>query len=343
MNPEMDKERERYERAEALRVLPSTPDPELSAGRLEARRRHLLAEFEREAEPAAVGEESRRGWWRPRIAFAAVATTAVLGLGLGLGLYGSPAPLDAPPPASAGSVRLLERAALAAAARPQVPVSAGQYAYMKVTGHTTVLSENASGGMDRMWEAEDMEQWTSVDGSRPTLQRKDGQDTMLPSGPDRGSLHSPTYAYAAGLPTDPGALLKLIHEDAEENHGAGSGSTTGPDQAAFIAIGDLLRSAVVPPGTTAALYRAATRIPGVVVVPDAVDAAGRRGTAVARVHDGERAEWIFDRATARFLGTRTVLTEDSAWGRRGTVVASLAVTGSGISDTAGGTPVVRDR
>ncbi|MCP9974253.1 hypothetical protein [Streptomyces somaliensis] len=73
-------------------------------------------------------------------------------------------------------------------------------------------------------------------------------------------------------------------------------------------------------------------------MPDAVDAAGRRGVAVARVHAGERKEWVLDKSTARFLGERTVLLEDSAWGEKGTVVSSAALVASGIVDDAGQTP-----
>jgi hypothetical protein len=252
--------------------------------------------------------------------------------------FGSPgAPLTVPP-ASAASVELLERAALTAATTPQTKVRDGQYSYVKTVGHTSVLSETKAGKMELLRENEAMEQWTSVDGSERTRQRKDGNDNLLPGTPGRGNLNSPTYNFLAALPTDPDALLKRIRDDAEKNHGAGSDSTTGPDQEAFITIGDLLRNGVTPPGTTAALYRAAALIPGVDVVPDAVDAAGRNGVAVARTHDGERTEWILDKSTARLLGERTVLVENNAWGTAGTVVTSVAVIKYGIVDEAGQTP-----
>jgi hypothetical protein len=252
--------------------------------------------------------------------------------------FGSPGAPHNVPPASAASVELLERAALAAATTPQTKVRDGQYSYVKTVGHTSVLSETKAGEMELLRQDEAMEQWTSVDGSERTLQRKDGNDNLLPGTPGRGNLNSPTYDFLAALPADPDALLKRIRDDAEKNHGAGSDSTTGPDQEAFVTIGDLLRNGVTPPGTTAALYRAAALIPGVDVVPDAVDAAGRNGVAVARTHDGERTEWIFDKSTARLLGERTVLVENNAWGAAGTVLTSVAVITYGIVDEAGQTP-----
>ncbi|WP_435060414.1 CU044_5270 family protein [Streptomyces sp. bgisy060] len=326
-------QQEQAEREQARRVLPPAAYSDPAPGRTEARRRHLMSEIDRQTR-----SRSSRSVLRPRrrmvlvlgAAMAAGATVVVLGLGSGT--TGAPNV----PPASAASVQVLERAALAASATSQTKVLDGQYVYVKTVGHTSVLSENEAGQMELLREDEGMEQWTSVDGSERTLQRKAGKDKLLPEGP--ANLNSPTYNFLASLPTDPHALLKLIRDDAEKNHGAGSGSTTGPDQEAFVTIGDLLRNGVTPSATTAALYRAAALIPGVDVAPDAVDAAGRRGIAVARVHDGERKEWIFDTSTARLLGERTVLLKDNAWGKAGTVVTSVALVSSGIVTEAGQTP-----
>jgi hypothetical protein len=328
-------QREQSEREQASRMLPPAPYPEPAPRRVEARREHFLSEIDRQARSRSpcLALQSR-GRWGLALGAAVAAGAAVVVLTLNPGSPGTPPNV---PPASAASVELLERAALAAATTPQTKVRAGQYSYVKTVGHTSVLSETKSGEMQLLRENEAMEQWTSVDGSEQTLQRKEGNDKLLPGTPGRGNLNTPTYNFLAALPTDPDLLLKQIRDDAEKNHGAGSDSTTGPDQEAFVTIGDLLRDGVSPPETTAALYRAAALIPGVDVVPDAVDAAGRKGIAVARTHDGERTEWIFDKSTARLLGERTVLVEDNAWGKVGTVVTSVAVIGSGIVDEAGRT------
>ncbi|MEV7536916.1 CU044_5270 family protein [Streptomyces hydrogenans] len=329
-------QRERFEREQAQEALPAPAYPELPSERMEARRRHLLNEVDRQGRA-----RSRRPAPRLRrrmvlvLGTAVAAGAAVVVLGIGSGAPGGAGHV---PPASAASVQLLERAALAANAMPQKEARAGQYVYVKTVGHTSVLSENQDGQPDLLRENEGMEQWTSVDGSASTLQRKEGKDSMLPGSEGGGNLNSPAYSLLATLPTDPEALLKTIREDAEKNHGAGSDSTTGPDQESFVAIGDLLRSGAASPQLTAALYRAAALIPGVDVAPDAVDAAGRRGAAVARVHAGERKEWIFDKSAVRLLGERTVLLNDSAWGKAGTVVSSVALVASGIVDEAGQTP-----
>ncbi|MEV6354860.1 hypothetical protein [Streptomyces hydrogenans] len=67
----------------------------------------------------------------------------------------------------------------------------------------------------------------------------------------------------------------MFRADAVRQHGPGGDSTTGPAQRAFVAVGDLLRGGFTPPATTAALFRAAARIPGVVVLPSVVDEAGQ--------------------------------------------------------------------
>ncbi|MFG3717947.1 CU044_5270 family protein [Streptomyces massasporeus] len=326
-------QREQSEREQASRMLPPAPYPEPAPRRVEARREHFLSEIDRQARSRSprLALQSR-GRWGLALGAAVAAGAAVVVLTLNSGSPGAPSNV---PPASAASVELLERAALAAATTPQTKVRDSQYSYVKTVGHTSVLSETKSGGMELLRQNEAIEQWTSVDGREQTLQRKEGNDKLLPGTPGRGNLNSPTYNFLAALPADPGALLERIRDDAEKNHGAGSGSTTGPDQEAFVTIGDLLRDGVSPPETTAALYRAAALIPGVDVVLDAVDAAGRKGVSVARTHDGERTEWIFDKSTARLLGERTVLVEDNAWGKVGTVVTSVAVINSGIVDEAG--------
>ncbi|MGW2302967.1 CU044_5270 family protein [Streptomyces sp. NPDC001809] len=330
MNPE---QREQAEREQARRTLPPAGYPEPAPGRTEARRRHLLSEIDRQTHerPRPALRSRRRMVLVLGAAMAAGATVVVLSLGSGR----TGGPHNAPP-ASAASVQVLESAALAANAASPTKVIAGQYVYVRTVGHTSVLSENKDGQTELLRQNESMEQWTSVDGSERTMQRKAGRDSLLPEAP--GTLNSPTYNFLAALPTDPAALLKQIRDDAERNHGAGSGSTTGPDHEAFVTIGDLLRSGVTPPATAAALYRAAALIPGVDVAPDAVDAAGRRGIAVARVHDGERTEWIFDTSTSRLLGERTVLVKDNAWGKAGDAVTSVALVSSGVVAEAGQRP-----
>ncbi|MET8702532.1 CU044_5270 family protein [Kitasatospora sp. NPDC004723] len=307
---------EHSERRELARLLPPPPHPEPSPSHLAARRDVLLAEFGR---PRPFSALTAR--WRGLVVVAAVATAAAItAASLTPDTATSQTP---PPPATAASVELLDRIARVAYAQPQPPAQDDQFTYLRTVSHSRSLTEAPDGTMARSHLTADTERWTAVDGSRTGLERRDGADSRVPAA--QGSLNSPTYRLLTTLPTDPDALLKLIYNDTRLNHGSGSASTTGADHQAFIAIGDLLRDSVVPPQVSSALYRAAARIPGVVAVDDSVDATGRHGVAVAQVNDGRRFEWIFDPATLRLLGTRTVLIRDGVWGSAGDEVDSTAV------------------
>ncbi|MFB6892188.1 CU044_5270 family protein [Kitasatospora sp. NPDC056327] len=320
---------EHCERRELARLLPPPPHPEPSPSQLAARRDLLLAEFARPRPFAAVATR-----WRGLVLVAAVATAAAI-TAVTL-VPDAPSRQDPAPPATAASVELLDRIARVAYDRPLPPARDTQFTYLRKVVHTSTLTEAADGTMAQAATTTDTERWTAVDGGRTGLERRDGADAQLPATAP-GSLNSPTYRLLTNLPTEPEALLKLIYADTRLNHGSGSGSTAGADHEAFIAIGDLLRDSVVPPPVGSALYRAAARIPGVLTVDDSVDATGRHGVAVARVSDGRRFEWIFDRATLRLLGTRTVLVQDGPWGRSGDDVESTAVIARGIVGAPGET------
>ncbi|MFF7455105.1 CU044_5270 family protein [Kitasatospora sp. NPDC008115] len=312
---------EHCERRELARLLPPPPHPEPSPSQLALRRDFLLAEFARPRPFAALTAR-----WRGLVAVTVIATAAAL---TAVALTPGSSSSHASPAESAASAELLNRIAQAAHNRPQPPAQDSQFTYLWTVTHFKALTETPEGTMTRTDTTEVVERWTAVDGNREGLLRRDGADEPLPS-VTHSALDSPTYRLLATLPTDPDALLKLIYADAVANHGPGSGSTTGPDHEAFIAIGDILRSSVVPPQTGSALYRAAARIPGVVTVNDSVDATGRHGVAVARVNDGRRFEWIFDPTTLALLGTRTVALSDGPWGRSGDEVGSTAVLAQGI-------------
>ena len=91
---------------------------------------------------------------------------------------------------------------------------------------------------------------------------------------------------------------------------------------------------------SAALYRAAALIPGVVLVPDSTDAIGRHGVAVARVDtvSGVRFEWIFDKNTLQYIGERQIQAITVHAMRAGTILSESAVLSRAIVDKAGQTP-----
>jgi hypothetical protein len=235
-----------------------------------------------------------------------------------------------------GAVQLLDHIATVAASRPAPAVRNDQFTYVEFEEAALGVAVDAHGHVNSGLSKPLISRvWTSVDGSRPVPVQAPGR----PGHPGKVSLfrmgtptlNDPTYRLLESLPTDPDALLKKIYT-VEKGHGP------GPDQEAFTTIGDLLRDSIAPPRTSAALYRAAAKIPGVTVVADAVDAAGRHGIAVARTDQGERTEWIFDKTTLEFLGERSVLTQDGPEGKAGQVSAISAVLERAIVDQAGQIP-----
>ncbi|MEU4999603.1 CU044_5270 family protein [Streptomyces sp. NPDC021622] len=132
----------------------------------------------------------------------------------------------------------------------------------------------------------------------------DGTDDTgaIPAGPDR-----PTYAWLASLPTDPDALLKKLYAQTRV-----SDERETKAQAVFGKIGELLEGTIMPPENAAALYKAVAKLPGVTEVPDAVDAAGRRGIGITLEQSSyaTRDEWIFDKKTFAYLGSRAYMTKD---------------------------------
>lgn len=315
------------------RRLPGLSDADLPFEGHHRIKEHLMREMTTGTQPARVRPRRRTAWF-----LAAGAATCAVALAVTLGVAGSGRPPAAARPEPA-AVQLLDRVALAAQGTPAPGVRDGQFLYTKTQGHSTALSETEDGGMAASRTDQSAEHWVSVDGSAGILTRNGAGDKTDPAARGgKATINGPTYRFLESLPTDPDKLLEVVYADTRLNHGPGSGSTTGPDQQAFVAIGDLLRTVEAPPGVSAALYRAAARIPGVVLVPEATDAAGRSGVAVARTHNGERTEWIFDKNSLRLLGERTVTLKDSAWGKAGTPVTSVAIISRGISDRAGQVP-----
>jgi hypothetical protein len=82
------------------------------------------------------------------------------------------------------------------------------------------------------------------------------------------------------------------------------GQSLDSDGAAFFMIGLLIREAIVPPATAAALYRAAALIPGVTLIGRVTTVEGQPGIAIAWSDSRDRYEWIFDPTTLQYLDER---------------------------------------
>ncbi|MFJ8634847.1 CU044_5270 family protein [Streptomyces sp. NPDC093568] len=211
---------------------------------------------------------------------------------------------------SAGVPQLLGEISLAAADVSHPDVKPGQYVYVESKSADTFIKTVGDESSLASHALHTRQVWKSPDGTKGWLidpsvnDSPEGETLSLPDelgNTPKATLNGPSYDYLAKLTTDPDALLAKIYAETK-----GMGNT--PDQQAFTTIGDLLGESYPPAELYSALFKAAAKIPGVVVVDDAVDAAGRHGVAVARLDEtsGEREEWIFDRKSHVFLGERTV-------------------------------------
>ncbi|WP_128379840.1 CU044_5270 family protein [Streptomyces cavernae] len=241
---------------------------------------------------------------------------------------------------SKGVPQLLDRISLAAADASHPTVKPGQFVYIESKTADTFVKTVEDKSSLASHELHRRQIWQSADGKEGWLidpavnESAEGETLSLPNeqgGYEEGSINNPTYDFLAKVTTDPDKLLEMIYKETE-----GQGNT--PDQQAFTTIGDLLTESYPPAELYSALFKAAAKIPGVVVVNDAQDAIGRSGVAVARLDEtgGYREEWIFDKKTHAFLGERNVqvrkVSQDGVVINPGTVMFTSAITDRAIVD-----------
>jgi hypothetical protein len=332
---------ESLDHAELARLLPAPGDPHLSLDRHLLLEEHLMSEIQPTAPAPAPSRRVTR-----RVLLIGVPVTAAALAGAfaftaltGPGGYGATA--ATPPPVEASVVRIepgstaqlastVEHIAAAASASKTPEPGPGQYIYIKSkVSYLTVLHTDTVKSKTWVEPLHIREAWNSPDGKQgwldePGYQPKGG--VTLNSDVER-SLNGPSYDYLKTLPTDPDALLKKIYKETK-------GQGNSPDQQAFATVGDLLGEELVPAKLNAALYRAAAKIPGVVVVEHAEDAAGREGIALAHVDQksGDRTEWIFDSKTYAYLGSRAVQVKQAYGIKPGTVIDWTAVLERAVVD-----------
>lgn len=215
-------------------------------------------------------------------------------------------------PIEAGStvqlVSTVQQIATAATKQQTPEPKPGQYIYVKSEVSFQSTSNNADTG--------ERKTWVQPLHPRPV----NGKDI-----PGKAPSHL-SYDWLKAQPTNPGALLKSIY--------ATTGNTRDRDQRAFQEIKSIINEQLVPARTAAALYRAAAKIPGVVVVENSQDATGRTGLALARVDEryGERTELVFDRTTFAYLGSRGVQIKEYNGVKPGTVTERTAILERAVVD-----------
>jgi hypothetical protein len=337
------------------------PRPESRA----AARAALLARPEHLQRPATRA----RLWRRPRLRTVAAAAVLVAFLvALPSGILGGGGKLQ---PAAAQVLR--ETAAVATTQKPVYP-GRDQYLYTRSRGgYLSAVAYNPDcpdGGTPRhpcettdQWSVlvpSERESWASFDDSlrgrvrtltgKPRFVSADQRAGWVAAGspplPRAGQVEDtaasggifPSPAEASELPTDPATLRRMI--EAREIRGV-----EGPPGEAetFTLIGDMLRQAYLPSALRAALYRLTAELPGVELLGEVEDPAGRPGTGVAYTdrRRGTRHELIFDPDTAALLGERDVLVRSGPFGFKappGTLIGYAVYLESKVVDSVGRKP-----
>lgn len=346
-----------------LRAELPTARPDVRA----AARARLLARSEHSEGPPCPRASSLLS--RRRLGLAVVGVTlAALLIALPIGLLGGSGKVQ---PAVA---QVLRKTAEVAAMQVPVYPGGGQYlytrsksAYLSAVGYNPACLRRLC-DREHPWEVTDewsvlvpseRESWISFDDSlRGRVREVTGKPRFVsadqragwiaagsPSLPRAGRVEDGAIsgggmlldaADVSQLPTDPATLRKMI--EAREIRGV-----EGPPGEAetFTLIGDMLREAYLPSDVRAALYRLTAELPGVELLGEVRDPAGRSGTGIAFTdrRRGTRHELIFDPATSALLGERESAVRPRAYGFKaapGTPIGYAAYLESKVVDSVGG-------
>ncbi|WP_157530122.1 CU044_5270 family protein [Microtetraspora niveoalba] len=291
------------------------PTPEAAA-----KGRDRFLRLTREAQASQVGRPRRR--WPAVLLIRRVSLVGAMAVMLTGGIIVTQVSLGGSDPRTTGYLVgappadakvLLTLAARAAVGRPDMVPARGQYVLTKTLAQNSLYTKDESGRMVYTKVLVSQERWEAADVGKPWLSRSQNLSATGPAPRkywDRGVEDivsepgacpgQPAYARLGAWPTDPAQVRAKIVAD------------TGEDPLrVWRSLQDLVRESVVRPSLAAALYQVAAELDGIVLIGEAVDAAGRPGLAVAMDEgDGIRSELIFDRTTYRYLGERTVNTRD---------------------------------
>ncbi|WP_033285691.1 CU044_5270 family protein [Streptomyces sp. NRRL F-525] len=300
---------------ELAELLPAPGRPVLAQDRHGVLREHLMEHITREHETiheqSATTTTSRPSPARRRLVL--VAAPLALAAVVGLGVVAVDSAQDGKRGTTAAdqqkATRLLDRIALAAADRPVVTARDDQYIYTKSQGSAAELGVDFSSAEELAQHkgtftpkpyngAVRQEQWNSVDGKRDGLRKgvavADPSQKMTMDMKGTGYL---TFHQLQDLPTDPDALLKKFSGDA--------GNVTAARRTEVVVenLGAVIDEATLLPDLSAAIYRAAAKLPGVTVVDHVKDAAGREGVGLTFKGAPKGYAWVFDSSSLVYLGT----------------------------------------
>jgi hypothetical protein len=129
--------------------------------------------------------------------------------------------------------------------------------------------------------------------------------------PEQGGGCVPDPHYLPDMPTGTDAMLTWLRQRNPNDSAATITNGIAKD------IWNLSEYYWLRSDQRAALYRAATQIPGLRLIPGATDAAGRKGTGVTWDYAGGGTMWIFDPETHVLLGSPSYTSSTALVGKVG--------------------------
>ncbi|RLP91303.1 CU044_5270 family protein [Micromonospora sp. CV4] len=224
------------------------------------------------------------------------------------------------PPPTANASEIFRLAAEAARQQPDLTARPDQYVFTEVLA---TLRERPGGGPYTTVRGQ---RWESAGGIahtqgryRPESEPNGWSELRVlrmgdPADPRKELDELPSPAYHGDLPTDADELLRYLREHPVDLHlpeGADEEAVYGDESMVYTTARSML-DGYVPPRALAALYELLARQPGAVVISgDVVDAAGRHGVAIRMPGViGGNQDFIFDRDTHVYLGTRGTVVRD---------------------------------
>jgi hypothetical protein len=274
-----------------------------------------------------------------RLLAPAAAVAVVVAVGIGI-LVGSRQP------ATASAATALRKAASVARTQRPLVAGPGQFVYTKSAwlSLNTYVDNGTSYSALIPWSRES---WIGPAGGR--MHQVPGRARFLSdrdrkawiaagrppfTGPAASEPEPLPPAKPLDLPSNPDALFEQLKREA---------TSYGDRQYAemFVLVGDALRETNASPAQRAALYAVAARIPGVDLLGNVTDAAGRRGIAVAKDDDVNhvRSTLVFDPRTSVLLAEEeTTLAGNSLGYPDGTRIETATYLETAIVDALGARP-----
>jgi len=203
----------------------------------------------------------------------------------GLVAFGGLEPFGVAPP-EAEAVAFLHQAADAVRELPATPPRPDQFVYTR--------SETTDGAR---------EAWLSADGEHDGMIRAEGEDTPLPGCEDgRQRVVRGDYDMGMTEPCDVRPAYRRLPTDAAGMRAYLKGR---PNDDFDILLHFAIQETYVAPRSMAALFEVMADYPGLEIVEDATDGAGRHGVGLtwAQPADQEEVTLVFDQETHVFLGT----------------------------------------